>query len=86
MAKFHNRLKVMFFIGNEPILYDEKFSEYNKMSKDNSIYLDLESMADVKILDILLKSNKVELQGKVYTIVEFHFMIDGTALYVTVSK
>lgn len=86
MTKFNNNLKVMFFIGNEPISYDEKYTEDNKMSMDSSIYLDLESMVDGKILDILLKSNKVELQGKVYTIIDFHFMIDGTALYVTVSK
>ncbi len=86
MSKFANSLKVFFFISNKPIEYDLNREAYTKLERDSSLSLDLESSKDRKILDILMMADKLDIQGSEYVVAERTFMLDGTALYISVKN
>lgn len=85
MEKFASGLKVMFFQGNNPVLKREDF-QYSKLSDDSSLYLDLDSPKDRAILDILMKTDTICLDGFVYKVLSREFIIDGTGLFIMVKK
>lgn len=85
MSKFAENLKVMFYENHEIIMFD-KDNEFTKLSSDSSLYLDLSDAKDTNILNLILKSDKIQIQNNSYKILELEFMLDGTALFVSVEK
>lgn len=85
MEKFSDKLKVVFFV-NEKVIKQDIDNKFTKLEADSSLYLDLNNIKDSNILKMLLETNKIELQNSTYIIAERTFMIDGTALYISLQK
>lgn len=85
MNKFADSLKVMFFEGKNMIRKREDY-KYSKLSEDGSLYLDLNSPKDRMILDLIIKSDIIHVDGIVYTVLKREFMLDGTGLFICIEK
>ena len=81
---FPNILKVYFFVGRKQIT---KRKDYDgKLSDDNSLHLDLNDAKDRAILRIIMETDTIGLDGLVYRVLERQFMVDSTALFVTLKE
>lgn len=90
-SKFADNLKVCFFLNNK-IISKREGSDFkiligeSKLSDDNSLYLDLNSFKDKTILNLIMKSETIQLDCYEYRILEKSFIIDGTALFIYLDK
>lgn len=83
---FADVLKINFFKGKEIITKRKGNALSDKLEENGSIYLDLDKEKDRAILQLLMKSDTIILDGFRYKIIEREFVIDGTALFISVEE
>jgi hypothetical protein len=84
MKEFANSLKILFFIGND-VLVKRNGYEHSKLEDDSSLYLDFNNPKDRAILELLMKSDILHVDGIVYKVITREFMLDGTALFIVIE-
>ncbi|NLB88075.1 MAG: hypothetical protein GX790_02440 [Syntrophomonadaceae bacterium] len=84
---FADQLRINFYEGKKLIVKreDSAYSEFSKL-EGGSLYLDLGNEKDRAILQILMNSGTITLEGLRYRIIEREFVIDGTALFISVEE
>lgn len=85
MSIFADILKISFFEGNKMITKRKDY-EFSKLSNDSSLYLDLTDPKYRAILDLIMKSEFIQLDGITYKVLDKEFFVDGTALYLSLEK
>lgn len=85
MKEIANSLKIVFFIDNNVLLPREGF-EHTKLADDGSLHLDLTTLKGNAILDILKTVKTIHIDGIVYNIKEYEYVLEGTALFIVVEE
>ncbi len=85
MSEFDDNLMVIFYNNNKVICPDPQFLKYNKIDESGRMYIDLTSPKHQMIIEMLLKVDTVTLNSKEWNIIERHYQIDGTALFIVLD-
>lgn len=78
-------MKVSFFVGKKQITKRKDY-DGSKLSEDSSLYFDLNNVKDRTVLKIMLGADTIILDGVIYRILEREFVVDGTALFLTLKE
>jgi hypothetical protein len=80
-----NILKVGFFVGNEKLIKRENF-KHSKLDDAGDLYIDLKDEKDRAVLDVMLRIDKIHIDGYVYKVASREYVLEGTGIFISLEK
>lgn len=80
-----NILIVGFFVDNKKLRRRENF-KHSKLDDAGNLLIDLKDEKDRAVLDMMLRIDKIHIDGYVYKIVDREYVLEGTAIFISLEK